>query len=70
MSSFIPPICYSCIHYNGLTCEAYPDGIPQSILESTADHRDPQPGDHGIQFEQDPTKEKPSFELMEALDSI
>ena len=48
------PMCYYCERskYNndGLIkiCEAYPDGIPQAVLE--AGHFFPKPGDNGIQF--------------------
>ena len=31
-------------------CVAFPDGIPEPILNSTADHRSPYPGDEGIRF--------------------
>ena len=45
--------CVECKHrITGLTCAAYPGGIPQMILIGAEQHRTPLPGDHGIQFEQ------------------
>ncbi len=52
------PICYFCRHRAdwsepgvGLTCAAFPDGIPTSIIVEGNNHFDPIKGDHGIQFE-------------------
>lgn len=48
--------CPTCIHYlGGFTCDAYPDGIPQEIVSGEWDHREPQDGDRGIRWEQDPS---------------
>ena len=62
-----PPICYGCNHFNenpeGLACAAFPDGIPVEIITGQLDHREPYPGDHGIQFE--PTEEQPSDDESE-----
>lgn len=47
-------ICVECKHYGGdRTCAAFPDGVPDKILRSGWDHRNPWPGDHGIRFEPD-----------------
>lgn len=35
----------------GLTCDAFPDGIPREIIMGDSDHREPVEGDHGLQFE-------------------
>jgi hypothetical protein len=32
------------------TCEAFPDGIPDDVLENRLDHRQPVSGDHGIRW--------------------
>lgn len=49
------PMCSFCIHFNestqGERCRAFPNGIPQQILEFEVDHRKPFPGDNGVQFE-------------------
>jgi len=67
-----PPLCYSCRHFDrentdGFTCKAFPDGIPDEIIESEVDHRNPVAGDHGIQYapaksgqpDPDPFEERP-----------
>lgn len=53
-----------CTHFKGviqpdgtelterLICFAFPDGIPEDILNGEFDHKKPHEGDHGIQFEQ------------------
>ena len=44
--------CAYCKHkQRGITCEAFPDGIPDEILMMKNDHLAPVEGDHGIQFE-------------------
>ena len=43
-------ICPSCIHFRGLTCTAFPDGIPLEIVVGKVVHTTPYQGDHGIQY--------------------
>jgi hypothetical protein len=62
MTSVLTPMCYTCIHLQpGMTCDAFPEGIPDEIAESAADHRLPYPGDNGIQYEHDP--EMPEYDF-------
>lgn len=64
MTVIPPPMCMSCIHLGtGLTCKAFPRGIPEAIWASRHDHRTPLPGDKGVQFEQDPGKPPFRFDL-------
>ena len=49
------PLCFGCVHFHGVnkypfSCEVF-DEIPQAILNSEHDHREPYPGDNGIRFE-------------------
>jgi len=50
--------CLFCKHYNIIqhTCTAFPFGIPEIILKGLNNHKEPFPGDNGIQFE--PIEEK------------
>ena len=53
------PICYRCQYFKvpplktkGLTCRAFPDGIPEDIILTGTSHIDPLPGDNGFQYKE------------------
>jgi len=49
---FSEPICNKCDHKieGGISCKAYPGGIPEEILSNDVDHRKEYIGDNGIVF--------------------
>ena len=52
------PLCVACQRLRRpvrgrWTCAAFPGGIPAPLLNASADHRAPYPGDQGIRFEPD-----------------
>lgn len=57
MTVIVRPMCLGCKHFDAaaesLRCDAFPEGIPDAITKSKADHRLPIAGDNGIQFEAD-----------------
>lgn len=58
-----PPLCVTCrfwhrANHEAFTCDAYPDGIPEEIIQSEHDHHEPFRGDGGIQYKPlQPSKE-------------
>jgi hypothetical protein len=47
----ISVLCATCARLrDGLSCEAFPEGISDSILSGRVDHRLPWPGDHGLRY--------------------
>lgn len=50
--------CASCRHKHSgkATCDAFEVEIPMTILLGENDHREPYPGDNGIQYEKRPPK--------------
>ena len=71
MTSVPVPMCWACANRIGdtLTCTAYPDGIPDPILDSEIDHRYPYEGDNGIVFQQRPDTPPPDFGLLFPVDA-
>jgi hypothetical protein len=54
MTQMTPSLCQSCANLrpDGVTCDAFPAGIPDGILLfNDIDHRRPVPGDGGIVWE-------------------
>ena len=56
--SFDDARCNRCRHVSddGLSCKAFPGGIPVEILSGKYDHAKPFASDHGIQFEAQKTR--------------
>jgi len=46
------PGCNNCKHWHGgLTCDAYPKGIPWPIMAGDVAHFEPLPDNNGVQYE-------------------
>lgn len=45
--------CWDCKHLRGgRVCDAFPEeGVPDALWNAWRAHREPYPGDHGIQYE-------------------
>lgn len=58
MTIRLPTLCNLCVFSepgdDRMYCEAFPDGIPDEVLYGVVDHRNPIPGDGGVQFEPEP----------------
>ena len=51
-NTFSSPMCNRCAHHLGAArCAAFPERIPNAILDGEHDHREPYLGDRGIRFE-------------------
>lgn len=61
----IPTLCRNCVRLRrgGVTCEAFPRGIPDEIVRYGGDHTVPIPGDRGITF-----KPRSGAEVDKAVD--
>lgn len=60
--------CGRCLRYRGdLTCDAFPDGIPEGILTGIVDHADPVEGDDGKRFRPIPMPLKKADNGVEAV---
>ncbi|HEX7160541.1 MAG TPA: hypothetical protein VF223_04800 [Trebonia sp.] len=62
--------CDACTHLHPVrldqpwTCDAFPAGIPEAILDDEVDHRQPVDGDRGIQFEAKAGDEFPAYAFL------
>lgn len=43
--------CQACMHWRGLTCTAFPRGIPSDIQSGQVAHDRPYPGDGNVQWD-------------------
>ncbi len=66
---FVFPQCNTCLNLNRTkkpewpTCKAFPDGIPEEILDGYHDHTEAYPGDNGVRYEPEAgSREQGKFE--------
>lgn len=59
-------LCFACKRWNGGTCEAFPEGIPASIMFDGFDHRQPHEGDNGKRFVLGDADQLAVYEQMKA----
>ncbi len=51
------PVCLTCRFWNGdLTCKAFPERIPDVIIDGNNDHSESVKGDHGLLYETEVSK--------------
>ena len=67
MTAAAGSICFACKRWRGRVCEAFPDGIPESIMFDGFDHRQPHEGDHDLRFVLDDPRLLAAYEDMNTL---
>lgn len=74
MNDIVAPQCHFCVQRfasdfdvgaTGARCRAFPDGIPEAILETRVDHRQPFRGDGGFRYT--PDASAPPDSLWDAI---
>ena len=66
--SFYITMCDYCRHAGGRGCRAFPDGLPQLLLDGEYDHRHEYPGDGGIRFEADDEEDWRASSVRKMMD--
>lgn len=60
-------LCFACKRWNGRVCDAFPDGIPESIMFDGFDHRQPHEGDNGKRFVLGDEDQLNAYEQVQAI---